>query len=113
MKGRFEALPVLINEESGLIEVTLKIQPVLEEDLRSHAYLEVINEVGTAKFQLTILRKKPDPIDDNPENPENQGIGIGVIIAISLACLIFAAALAGFTVWFLRTKQLLCFAQKG
>ena len=85
----------------------------MEIDLNSHAYLEVINEVGKLEVNFK-LKIKEEPINDAID-PAPSGIGIdpGVIIGISLAVLIFIAVLVGFTVWYCKSHQFLCFAQEG
>ena len=85
----------------------------MEIDLNSHAYLEVINEVGKLEVNFK-LKIKEEPIID-PIDPVSPGTRIdpGVIIGISLAGLIFVAVLVGFTVWYCKSHQFLCFAQEG
>ena len=43
---------------------------------------------------------------------ENWGPDVGVIVGISLASLILISVILGFTLWYCRNNQFLCFAQK-
>lgn len=106
--GRYTAEPMLYPTENATFEVVLIINPVLASDLLSHAYLEVVNEVGPASFNLAI-QKKPEIVEPIPVEPS--GINAGVIIGICVASLIFITVLVGFSVWYCQKQQLLCFTQ--
>jgi len=110
--GRLEALDVNMLNEISPFEASLTITPVLEIDLNSHVYLEVVNDVGSTNFDLK-LKIKEDPIDEPPVVVPVPGSGpdAGVIVGISLACLIFISVLVGFTIWYCKKYQFLCFAQ--
>ena len=56
-------------------------------------------------FKITM-----DP-EIGPE-PENWGPDVGVIVGISLASLILISVVLGFTLWYCKNNQFLCFAQK-
>ena len=85
----------------------------MEIDLNSHAYLEVINEVGKLEVNFKLKIKEEPIIDLIDAVHPGYGIDSGVIIGISLAGLIFVAVLVGFTVWYCKSHQFLCFAQEG
>jgi hypothetical protein len=122
-QGRYDAhFPAYLdqalvsNDNYGLFNVTLVIQDVVVHDLTTHAYLEVINDLGTSRvpFQLVLKIPKPtgrpDYADDDDDTDQNGGgMSLGLIIGIVLAVLVVGTGI-GFSIWYCKAKGLLCFA---
>ena len=58
--GRLEAFGLIFPYENATFEATLFINEVMEIDLNSHIYLEVINEVDISTFDIKLKLKEED-----------------------------------------------------
>ena len=58
--GRLEAFGLIFPHENATFEATLFINEVMDIDLNSHIYLEVINEVDVSTFDIKLKLKEED-----------------------------------------------------
>ena len=81
------------------------------EDLQAHTYLEVINEAGVSRFDISLIEKQLVNPEDNVE-VKQEGSNVGLIVGL---CFVVAFGLLaiGLGIWYCKAKSLLCFHPKG